>query len=113
VARGRGSRGVPYPTAAADKPRPCRSREAATRGRCSRVTVSGSWRACSVKKGARVSTNSLDVLGLGVQPILGRIFLSEEDVPGGPPVGIISDALWQRRFGRDPTMYGRKTGMAG
>jgi hypothetical protein len=24
-------------------------------------------------------------------------------VPGGPPVAIFSDALWQRRFG-DPTM---------
>src|SRR3989475_4009267 len=35
-------------------------------------------------KGARVSANFLEVLG--VQPLLGRSFLGEEDTHGGPPV---------------------------
>jgi putative ABC transport system permease protein len=44
---------------------------------------------------------------LGVQPVLGRIFLPEEDRPGAPPVAIISHALWKRRFGGDPSVIGR------
>jgi hypothetical protein len=39
---------------------------------------------------------------LGVQPVVGRIFLPEEDRPGGPPVVILSYALWRRRYGGDP-----------
>ncbi|HLY19165.1 MAG TPA: ABC transporter permease [Bryobacteraceae bacterium] len=56
-------------------------------------------------KGARVSANFLDVLG--VRPALGRAFLPEEDTPGGPPVAMISSALWKRRFGADPHVAGR------
>ncbi len=44
---------------------------------------------------------------LGVRPALGRSFLPEEDRPGGPPVVILSYALWQRRFGSDPKLVGR------
>ncbi|HYY58666.1 MAG TPA: ABC transporter permease [Pyrinomonadaceae bacterium] len=38
---------------------------------------------------------------LGVEPILGRAFLPEDDKPGANPVAIISHGLWQRRFGAD------------
>ncbi|HEY1947215.1 MAG TPA: ABC transporter permease [Bryobacteraceae bacterium] len=51
-------------------------------------------------KGARVSANFLDVLG--VAPVLGRSFLAEEDHRGGRPVAMISSALWKRKFGGDP-----------
>ena len=57
-------------------------------------------------KGARVSANFLDVLG--VSPALGRSFLQEEDKPGGRPVAMISRRLWIRRFSGDAAVVGRE-----
>jgi len=56
-------------------------------------------------KGARVSANFLDVLG--VPPALGRSFLPEEDKAGGREVAMISTGLWKRRFGGDPLIAGK------
>ncbi len=56
-------------------------------------------------KGARVSANFLDILG--VRPLLGRSFLPEEDKHGGGPVAMISTELWRRRFGGDPLVAGK------
>src|SRR6476646_1274104 len=44
----------------------------------------------------RVSANFFHVLG--VLPQIGREFQWQEDVPGGPPVAILSHGLWQRTF---------------
>jgi predicted permease len=45
---------------------------------------------------------------LGVQPVLGRGFLPEEDrLPAGRPVAVISDELWKRRFGGSPEALGK------
>ena len=44
---------------------------------------------------------------LGVHPVAGRTFLPQEDRPGGPPVAILSYALWKRRYGGDPAVVGR------
>src|SRR6266850_53049 len=56
--------------------------------------------------GLLVSGNYFDVLG--VRPVAGRGFLSEEDrTPGTHPVAVISYGLWQRRFGADPNLVGK------
>ncbi len=44
---------------------------------------------------------------LGVAPVVGRGFGREEDLPGGPAAVLLSDALWRRRFGADPSVVGR------
>jgi len=44
---------------------------------------------------------------LGVSPVRGRGFAAEEDLPGRPPVVLLSDGLWRRRFGADPEIIGR------
>jgi hypothetical protein len=56
-------------------------------------------------KGARVSANFLDILG--VRPVLGRAFIPAEDTPGGPPVAMLSSRLWKRRFAADPSLAGK------
>ena len=40
-------------------------------------------------------------------PVMGRDFLPEDDVQGGPAIVIISHDLWSGRFGADPGMVGR------
>ena len=45
---------------------------------------------------------------LGVRPILGRVFTSEEaSRAGATPVAIIGHSLWVRRYGSDPVALGR------
>jgi len=61
--------------------------------------------------GARVSANFLSMLG--VQPQLGRGFLEEEDRPGRGDVVILTDSLWRRRFGADPSIVGKKITLEG
>jgi putative ABC transport system permease protein len=58
-----------------------------------------------------VSAELFDVLG--VKPALGRSFAAEEDRPGANPVCIISDALWQRRFGADPAVVNKQITLSG
>ena len=59
---------------------------------------------------AGVTTGFFSVLG--VQPVLGRAFVPEDDKPasfngGRGTVAIISHGLWKRRFGSDPAIIGR------
>ena len=60
---------------------------------------------------ANIHANVLPILG--VNPILGRNFSAEEDRPGGHAVVILGNALWQRRFGGDPTIIGRDVQVGG
>jgi putative ABC transport system permease protein len=56
-------------------------------------------------QGFAVSANFLDALG--VKPIMGRSFYPEENQPDKNSVVIISDSLWQRRFGGDPNILNK------
>ena len=66
-------------------------------------TVSGSGDPEYVD-GLEVSSDLFSVLGLGVAR--GRTFVSDDDRPGGAPVIIINDKLWQRRYGRGSDAIG-------
>jgi putative ABC transport system permease protein len=50
---------------------------------------------------------------LGVKPALGRTFLPGEDRPGRETVAVISDGLWQRRFGANPGVAGSRVNIEG
>jgi predicted permease len=54
--------------------------------------------------GAYVSANYFNMVG--ITPILGRDFGPEDDGPGGPPVVMLSDAVWQKRYGGDRGVLG-------
>src|SRR5262245_25558073 len=56
---------------------------------------------------AQIATTSLFSI-LGVNPILGRCFAPDDGKPGQPRVVALSFGLWQRRFGGDPQIIGRK-----
>jgi putative ABC transport system permease protein len=73
-------------------------------GRPENMALSGSGEPEALKV-ARVSANFLSILG--VEPILGRSFLPEEDTRGGRPVALIGAGLWKRRFGGDPMIAGK------
>ena len=44
----------------------------------------------------------------GIQPLLGRTFRPADDVLGAPPVIVLTDTLWRRRFGSRPDILGRQ-----
>jgi len=64
-------------------------------------------------RGAEVMADLFPMLGAKAER--GRVFTREEDAAGGPAVVVISDGLWRRRFGADPSVVGRevKMGLAG
>jgi len=45
---------------------------------------------------------------LGVAPRLGRVLVPDDFKPGAPRVAVISSALWQQRFGSEPSVLGRQ-----
>ncbi len=61
--------------------------------------------------GRAVSAELFDVLG--VKLAQGRSFATEEDRPGANPVCIISNGLWQRRFGSDSALVSKQINLSG
>jgi putative ABC transport system permease protein len=62
-------------------------------------------------QGLTVSASFLPLLGGQFQ--LGRTFLPEEEQIGHDQVVVLSDALWRRRFGKDPSIVGQKIDIEG
>ncbi|MGH7938963.1 MAG: ABC transporter permease, partial [Bryobacteraceae bacterium] len=56
--------------------------------------------------GGVMSWNLMRIVGL--KPIVGRDFTEAEDVPGGPKIALISEALWKKRFGGSPKVIGQQ-----
>ncbi|MGC1482425.1 MAG: ABC transporter permease [Candidatus Acidiferrum sp.] len=52
-----------------------------------------------------VSANYFELFG--VQPLLGRTFLPEDDKLGAPPVLVLSYEYWKNDFGSDPEIVGK------
>jgi putative ABC transport system permease protein len=44
---------------------------------------------------------------LGVRPLMGRVFRSDEGAPGQDQVLVISHGFWQQHFGADPDIVGK------
>jgi putative ABC transport system permease protein len=55
--------------------------------------------------GGRTTWNYFQLFG--IPPAYGRTFYQDDDQPGRNHVVILSDRLWRRRFGADPTIVGR------
>ena len=58
---------------------------------------------------ALVSANYFDVLG--ARPVLGRGLRAQDDVAGAAPVVVLSHRAWQRHFGGDSAIVGRRVTM--
>src|SRR5437899_4155869 len=50
---------------------------------------------------------------LGIQPLLGRNFLPEEDRPNVPRIAVLSYSLWRSRFGGDPGVLDKTISLDG
>lgn len=62
-------------------------------------------------KGQEVSSGFFRTLG--IRPVLGREFTSEEDQRSGAPAAILSDGLWRARFGASKTVLGKSVMLDG
>ena len=61
--------------------------------------------------GARVSSSLFSIFG--ARAAAGRVFTADEDTPGKPPVVILSNGFWKRRFGSDPSVVGKSLTLNG
>ncbi|ABF39373.1 ABC efflux pump, inner membrane subunit [Candidatus Koribacter versatilis Ellin345] len=57
-------------------------------------------------RGAKVTWQWFDVFW--AQPMMGRVFRPEEDQPGAEHEVVLAYSAWQKRFGGDPHILGRK-----
>lgn len=62
-------------------------------------------------RGIRVTANFFRLVG--VNPVLGRNFLPEEDYPGAERVVILSHELWKQRFGANRDLLGKPLTLSG
>ena len=72
--------------------------------------LSGSGQAESINA-LQISTNMFPLLG--VQPLLGRVFIADEEHDGKGREVVLSYGLWERRFGGDRRIIGRAITLQG
>jgi putative ABC transport system permease protein len=61
--------------------------------------------------GGEVTPDFFDMLG--VEPLMGRTLSSGIDLPGAPPVIVLSHELWQSEFDGDTSILGREIALSG
>ena len=84
--------------------RACRSCEDLTSFIITSATLTGDGDPEQLE-GGRVSPNFFSFLG--IVPVAGRTFAPDDAKPGAERTVIISNGLWVRRFGADPSVVGR------
>jgi predicted permease len=62
-------------------------------------------------RGGMISSEFFPIFG--VKPLLGRLFLRDEDRAGAAPVVLLAEGFWQRRFGSDRDIIGKQIIMNG
>ncbi|UCE58626.1 MAG: ABC transporter permease [Phycisphaerales bacterium] len=62
-------------------------------------------------RGAAVTDGFFAVMA--VRPLLGRSLASEDHEPGAEPVTVLSEELWRRRWGGEPSVVGRTVRLNG
>src|SRR6185436_2938134 len=60
---------------------------------------------------AQTNADFFDIFG--ITPQYGRLFIPQDEQAGHAPVVVVSNALWQRRFGSDPSLVGRSITLDG
>ena len=74
-------------------------------------TLTGGDREAVRVPGAAVTASLVNVLGL--RPALGRLITIDDDRPGAPGVVVLGHALWEGRYGGDPSIVGQTIGIEG
>jgi putative ABC transport system permease protein len=69
------------------------------------INVSDEGRAPEQYQGAYQTANLFQLIG--VKPMLGRDFRSEDDQASAAPVALIGAGMWKNRYGSDPSIIGR------
>jgi putative ABC transport system permease protein len=69
------------------------------------MLLTGPHRLTSWFGGLRLTPNTFQVLGM--EPILGRTFTTDDAKPGAPAVVVLSYRVWQKEFGGSPTIIGQ------
>ena len=62
-------------------------------------------------EGTRITSEFFSVLG--ANPVAGRVLGHGDFAPGGAPVAVISEGLWRRDFGADPSLTSRQVRLGG
>ena len=68
------------------------------------VQRAGTTNPAESHRGEFVSGNYFTMFGVG--PYAGRMLTAADDQPGAPPVAVLTYGVWERKFGRDPSVIG-------